>query len=281
MSTPTVDRTDPAPDPTDRFGDPGLRAAFGAELIKFRTARAPRRNLLLGTLLGIALSLLLAVATGATLSEWSEADRADFDPLLFPLSGSLFVAIFYSAVGVGTVMAEYSSGMARTTFTATPRRGRVLVAKSLVVALVTAVAGFFTVLVMLFGAQAIFAAYDAPTIGAGDPDLWRTVAAITVTAPIFPVIAVAVTFMLRSTAAALSTVLALIFLPSMFGGLLPRWWQENIISLLPGPASDSFALAHLDDSPMYLHPALGAVVTAAWVLGLLAVAKLFLERRDA
>lgn len=266
---------------SDDHPDPGLRAAFAAELMKFRTARAPRRNLLLGTLLGISLSFLLSFATGATFDDWGEADRADFDPLLFPLSGSLFVAIFYSAVGVSVVMSEYSTGMIRTTLTAVPRRGRVLVAKALVVSLVTAAAGLIAVLAMLLGSQAIFAAYDVRTVGLDDPELWRTVALVTVASPVFPVIAVAVTFLLRSTAASLSTVLALIFLPSMFGGLLPLWWQENVVSLLPGPASDSFALAHLQDSTMYLHPALGVVVTVVWVGGLLALANVALNRRDA
>lgn len=262
-------------------GDPGFRAAVGAEWSKLRTARAPRRNLVLGTVLGIGLSVLLAAVVSATFDDWSATERADFDPVLFPLSGSLFTAIFFAAVGVNVVMSEYTSGMMRLTLTATPRRGRVLAAKALVVAVATWIFGVIATAGMILASQAVFSSGDLPTAGFGDGDLWRTLLMLALLGPLFPVLAVALAVMLRSTAAALSTVLALIFAPGVLGGLLPSWWQENVLSLLPGPASDSVAIGHLDESAMYLHPAGASVVVAAWLIGLLALAHLALSRRDA
>jgi ABC-2 type transport system permease protein len=98
--------------------------------------------------------------------------------------------------------------------------------------------------------------------------------------PLFPVIGIAVTVVLRSTAASLSAVLALIFVPSMFGSLLPSWWQRNVLSLLPGPASDSIAIGHLNESDMHLQPVV-AVVVIAWLAALLVLARVLLYRRDA
>ena len=54
------------------------------------------------------------------------------------------------------------------------------------------------------------------------------------TMPFFPLIGLALGFLLRSTAGAITAVLAIIWLPDMFGGLLPMWWPENVLSLLPG-----------------------------------------------
>lgn len=260
--------------------EPGFGATVRSEWIKARTARAPRRNLVLGTVLSIGVSLLLSVTVGATFDEWTPAQQADFDPVVFPLSGSLLLAIFYVAAVVGLVAPEYTSGMIRTTFTSTPRRRRILLAKAVVAAVATGVATLIALVGMIWGSQLVYSAYDLPTVGAGDGDLWRTAVALVVTGPLFPVLAVAIAFILRSAAAAVASTLALIFAPSMFGSLLPDWWQRNVISLLPGPTADSLALGHLQDSPQYLAPLPAAAVIVAWLIGSVAVAGRVLERRD-
>ena len=88
-------------------------------------------------------------------------------------------------------------------------------------------------------------------------------------------------FLFRSTAAAITSALALLFGPSFFGGLFPRWWQENVLSLLPGPAVDSVAIGHLTDSPMYLSVLPATLVTVAWLVAPLAVARQVLVSSDA
>lgn len=261
--------------------DPGLRAAVAAEWSKLRTARAPRRNLVLGTVLGIAMSLLLSLVVGATYADWPASEQAAFDPVLYPLSGSLIMAIFYVAASVGAVAPEFGTGMIRLTLTATPKRGRVLAAKVIVVTVAVTVASAVALVAMVLGSQAIFAANDLPTAGLGDADLQRTLVFLVLTGPVFPALSVAIAFLLRTAAASISTVLALIFLPSILGGLLPEWWQRNILSILPGPASDSIAVAHLDRTPMHLHPVAALVVLVVWIGGSLLLARRTLDHRDA
>ena len=279
------------PNPTEAGGppgmeasghtDPGFKATLASELIKFRTATTPRRNLLLGVLLSVGLSTLIAFVFGAAWDELQPVDRASFDPIVFPLAGSLFLVIFFVAVGVNVVAGEYNSGMMRLTLTATPKRGRVLYAKVIIVSVATAIAGLVAYLAMFGISQVIFGAFDLPTASFGDADVQRLLLVSALVGPLFPVIAVALTFLFRSTAAALSTTLALIFAPSIFGGLLPGWWQRNILSLLPGAASDSLAIGHLQDSEMYYQPAVAALVVVAWLVGFLALAQRSLTRRDA
>ncbi len=261
--------------------DPGLGAALRAEWIKARSARSPRRNLVLGTVLGIGLSLLLSFAAGASFSDWTPAQQADFDPITYTMSGALPMTIFYVAAVVGLVAPEYSSGMIRLTLLATPSRWRVLFAKVIVATAATSVGSLVTVVGMLAGGQLIFAAHDLPTVSLLEGDVARTVAMLVLTGPVFPVVAVVAAFVLRSAAGAVTATLALVFVPSMFGGLLPSWWERNVLSLLPGAAADSLSLGHLIDSPQHLHPLSAVVVLLVWIAGPLVLAGRMLTIRDA
>ncbi len=265
----------------DRTTGVGFGAALASEWIKARTSKGVRRNLLLGVLLGVGFSVLIAWALGATYDSWSAEDVATFNPLETSLAGGLFTAIFFSAAGVNFVAREYSSRMIRLTFAATPRRTRVIAAKAVVIGVLTLAATFVTTVAMIVVARLITGAYDMPAITFGDGQVWTTIALVSIVGPVFPVLAVFLTFMLRSTAASLSTVLALIFVPSMFGPLFPDWWKENVIAALPGPASDSVALSHIVDSDLYLPRGVAAVVTVAWIVVFFVAARAIVSRRDA
>ncbi len=99
--------------------------------------------------------------------------------------------------------------------------------------------------------------------------------------PFFPVFGLALGFLFRSGAAGITSVLGLLWLPLIFGEVLPMWWRENIISLLPGTAVDSFTLGHITTSPTYLDPAIGAAVATAWLGAIIGAAYLTFARRDA
>jgi hypothetical protein len=77
--------------------------------------------------------------------------------------------------------------------------------------------------------------------------------AASLTAPLVPLIGAALGAILRSTASAITTVLSIIFVPSIFGGLLPDVLQENVMRYLPGNASDQLLMTTTDtDSLLYL-----------------------------
>jgi hypothetical protein len=120
-----------------------------------------------------------------------------------------------------------------------------------------------------------------PTAGLGDARLWQTVILLTVLGPVFPVLGVMAAMILRNGVGAIAVVLALIFAPEILGAMLPDWWRRNVVSLLPGPATDAVGIGHLTDSDLYLHPAAAGAVLAAWLAAASAVAWLALNRRDA
>jgi ABC-2 type transport system permease protein len=128
----------------------------------------------------------------------------------------------------------------------------------------------------------VFAAYDVPTASLSDSDTLRAIAGLTITTPVFPIIGVAVAFMLRSAAGAITAVLALLFLPSMFGGLLPSRWQEDVLAWLPGPLADSISIGFLsEDSPMTKSVWEASIGLVVWLALFLGVAWTLLNRRDA
>ena len=65
----------------------------------------------------------------------------DVDPLGTVLKGSAVGLLAVIALGAMFITAEYRRGLIRTTFAASPRRGRVLAAKAIVIGAVTFVAG--------------------------------------------------------------------------------------------------------------------------------------------
>jgi ABC-2 type transport system permease protein len=129
--------------------------------------------------------------------------------------------------------------------------------------------------------QMVFAAYDLPTASLTDADARRAMIGLVATAPVFPIIGVVAAFVLRSAAGAITLVLALLFVPGMFGALLPRRWQEDVLAYLPGSLADSVAMHHLDaDNPLYADPTLAAVLLVVWIVVLIGGTWYLLNRRD-
>ncbi len=257
-------------------------STLASEWTKLVSLRSTYITLGLAVILSIAFTVLVVIVVGANWDNLSASEREDFDPITISFFGSIFSAILIVVLGVNAVASEYSSGMIRLTLTATPRRGRLLVAKLLAIGIVTLVIGFALQVAQFLITQFILGSYDVPTVKLSDTDALRVVIANGVMSPILPVIAATVAVLLRNTAAAITSVLALIFAPAIFGPLFPNWWQENVLSYVLGPATDSIAIGHLDsDEPTRLSLGGAIVVVAAWVAAFVGMAYATLVKRDA
>ncbi len=250
---------------------------LAAEWSKLATLRSTYLTLGLGLVLSIGTTALVCLALGSTQDDWS----ADFSPITTSMVGNIWALIISSVFGALVMSREYSGGMIRLTLSATPRRGRVLGAKVLLVAGIILVLGLLTTVGMFLVGQAILGAYGMPTTDLGDADAQRMVLGLGATMPVFPLIGLALGALLRNTAGAITGVLGLLWLPQIVGQFLPRWWQEHVISLLPGSAVDSVTLGHIESSFSYSDPAVGAVIAAAWLLAVVGAAYVTLLRRDA
>jgi len=263
-----------------RFARPGLIAALQAEWTKLVSIRSTFTVVGLGIILAIASSAGLSAAIGSSWDELNPAQQASFDTLPITFFGTLFTTIFFCVLGVSTVVSEYSSGMMRLTLSANPRRTRVLLAKVVIVAGVTLVAGLIAAFGSFLASQSIFDAYGMPARTLGDPDALRTTIVVGITSAVFPLMGVSLGFVLRSTASALTSIMAFVFVPGLFGPLLPLWWQENLLRYLPGSAIESLAMANTN-SVQHLNAAPAAAVVVGWLILALAVAHTTFLRRDA
>jgi ABC-2 type transport system permease protein len=256
-------------------------ATLRSEWTKISSLRSTKVMLACSLIFALALTALLALVVGKTWGDWKPADRRDYEPIGAALIGSLASAIFFLVIGVKAATAEYGAGMMRLTLTATPRRGRVLAAKALVVTAVTLVAGLVCNVAMFLLAKAILSSYGIETPSLTDPDALRAVLGSAALTPLFPVIGLALGIALRSTAATIIAVLAVIFGPPFLGGVLPQSWQGDTLEYLPMAAGDAISIGHLPDTAAGLSPAVGALVVAGWLVVFLGGAWAVFERRDA
>lgn len=254
-----------------------FRDTLAAEWIKLVALRSTYLMLGLGLLFSVGTSALVCLALGSTRESWP----ADVSPVTTSMVGNIWALIVSSVFGALVVSREYGGGLIRLTLTATPRRGRVLAAKLILVSLITLVFGLVATVGMFLVGQAVLGAYGMPTASLADADARRMVLGLGATMPAFPVIGVALGVLLRSTAGAITVVLGLLWLPQIVGAFLPRWWQEHVISLLPGSAVDSITLGHIESSFSYSDPAVGAAIAGVWLAVLIGAAFVALHRRDA
>ena len=171
--------------------------------------------------------------------------------------------------------------MIRLTLTATPRRGRVFAAKLILVNSIVLVFGVITTVGMFLVTQTILNAYGMPLAGLEDADTRGIVLGLGVAMPFFPVLGLCLAVLLRNTAGAITTVLALLWLPQIFGEVLPMWWRENVVSLLPQSGMDSLTLAHIENSPNFSEPTVAVAIVAVWLVAIVGAAYLRFVRSDA
>ncbi|MGC0416266.1 ABC transporter permease [Embleya sp. AB8] len=122
------------------------RDLIAAEWIKFRTLRSTPVILLLLILLAGYVAYRSARGAHASWPGYDAGFREAFDlghEICYPPAYLLLMTIA-GVVGAQTVVGEHASGLIRTTLIAVPARGRVMVAKAVVVSGVLAVVGLIT-----------------------------------------------------------------------------------------------------------------------------------------
>lgn len=225
-----------------------------SEWTKLRSLRSATWTLaaMAGGILGIA------VFVGATRSL-----QPDDTVLGGSLTGAGFGLIVGASFGVLMMTREYAAGTIRTTFTACPRRLTVLAAK----ATLTAVAMFVVALgacLLAHQIGAVMLAGDGYAPGAPWPALLGVAACFSVTG----LLGLAVGTLLRHSAGAITTMVAAILAPSLFGPLGD--WQRWVTGASPLAALEK--LSQTSDAAPDVVGSLGAWPSLALACGYAAVA---------
>jgi ABC-2 type transport system permease protein len=254
---------------------PGFPDTLRAEWIKFWSVRSTFWSTAMLFVLGAGLTVLVC----ATSAEWLASGEADESPLSFVTWGLLFAQITAIALGTLVVTSEYGTGMIRATLAATPRRGAVLAAKALVLSSTLFVVGTVTAFAGYLGGN-WFLDREGIGIALNDDGVLRAMFGSGLYLAGLGLFAAAVGLLIRHTAAALSIVLALVFVVGSMAFLLPGTWGEWTAKLMPGNAGSGVATP-VSFNPGLLGPWVGFGVFAGEVAALVLVAWLVFRRRDA
>jgi ABC-2 type transport system permease protein len=251
-----------------------LQRVIGSELIKLRSLRSSRYALIAIALLVILLGVFMAV--GEVVAE-PEGNGETVDALGGSLSGVGIAELIAAALGVLVVTGEYSSGMIRSTFTAVPRRWLVVVAKALVVASAVFAAAVAATLLAFTVAQQLLAS-DGKPISFSGPGVLRALVGAALYLAVVAVLGAGFGWLLRSTAGALMTLFAILYLLPVLEVVLPRRVGDTVMPYLPANAGS--AMMQLTPGDL-LAPWTGFAVLLGYATVLLGAAVLVVQRRDA
>jgi hypothetical protein len=211
------------------------------------------------------------------------------DPVQAALFGILIGLMVVAAMGVLYMTSEFKRGMIRTTFAASPRRGRVLAAKALVLGSTAFVLGLVaTVVSFRLGLPLLrdggFAPPAYPTPKLTEWPVLRAVIGTAAFVALIAVFALGVGAILRHSAGAITAVLALVILPAFVAIALPTTGALWLMRLTP---AGGFAIQRakpptnmLAEAWSSIDPWAGLGVVCAYAVVALALAAWLLRRRD-
>jgi ABC-2 type transport system permease protein len=254
---------------------PGFSSTLRAEWIKFWSVRSTTWSTAMLFVLGAGLTVLVC----ATNAEWLASGEADEHPGSFVTFGMTFAQITAIVLGTLAVTSEYGTGMIRATLAATPRRGAVLAAKAVVLTGTLFVVGTVTAVAGYLGGN-WFLTNEGVGLALTDDGVLRSLLGSGLYMAGLGLLAAGVGLLIRHTAAALSVVLALVFVVGNMVFLLPGAWGEWAGKLMPGNAGSAVA-APVSFNPNLLDPWAGFAVFSAEVAVVLIAGYLVFRRRDA
>jgi len=256
-----------------------FRATAHSEWIKFRSVRSGPAVLLATAVILPVTAWLLGGYYGHAWATMSPASQASFDPVFISLRGIEGAQLFVGALGVITATGEYTSGLIRSTFIATPQRAQVLAMKAMIFAAV--VWSWCTLLsfAAFFIGQALLS-NPAKHVAIGDPGVLTAVFGGGLYLTAVGLLGLFIGVLLRRTPGALAALFGILLVLPVAVGLLGGTIGAQLAEFLPDSGGEEiFKLLH--GGAYTLGPWQGFAVLAAYVAAAAAAAFLLLRRRDA
>jgi ABC-2 type transport system permease protein len=223
----------------------------------------------------IGLGAILCISQAGQWTTMTGPERRLFDPTSCSLFGVVFVgAVLLAALGVRSVTSEYSTGMIRSTFTATPTRRRVLSAKASVTAAFVFPLALFADVVSFELGQRIFAAKHIQ-VAFTHPGVLEAVVYGAVSVSLIAMIGVGLGGLIRHTAAATTALVLVIVGGVTLGQYVPAGLREY----LPGTALQAAVM--VNHSAGLLRPGTAIAVLGIYAAITLATASIQMAHRDA
>ena len=262
-----------------------MTRALSAEWTKLRSVGSMR-----WTLAGALVSM---VVFGVLLCAGTQTDgclQDQCEDMVMVALGGVYLAQFAVAVlGVLAITSEYATGLIRVTFVAEPRRRLVLAAKALtlaaavfVVGLVASAASYAIGHAMLVG-NGFTPAHGYPGASITDGPILRAIFGTALYLSGVGLLSLGVATVLRHTAAAISLVIALLWVPLIAASFISESAPWDVLLLRVTPMMPGISIQRTiertDSLPIGEWAGLG--VSGLWALGAMLVALWLIARRDA
>ncbi|MFI8522272.1 ABC transporter permease [Streptomyces sp. NPDC085481] len=242
-----------------------------SEWHKLWTVRSTWATLLTATALVLGVGILM----GATYTPGG--GDADIDTVVLSLYGSQLGAISLAVLGVLLTAGEYTTGLARATFTAVPRRLPVLWAKAAVFTGTVFLVSVLTALLTFEVAQ-IFLSDTEQAASLTDDGVLAALAGNAAAGTLLGLIALGLGAALRSVPGALGAFIGgVMVLPEVLG-TLPYESVETAIRYFPTQAAG--ALGSATPAPGAASPGTALLALVLWAGAALAVPAVSLRHRD-
>lgn len=293
MSTATTSRHSAAPGPaaSDRSGLTFPRV-LKSEWIKVTTVPSTVILLAISVVVMVGLAALgawqIVVVLDLINSAGSPEEAASFgDPQMYqdfvrdiPSSGIFFGQLLIASLAVVLIASEWGTGMIRSTFSAVPKRTPALLAKNLIIAVISFIVGAGAAFVSFLVAQPILSGGDL-TLSLDDDGVLASILNTGTCLALIAVFSMAIGTLLRNTAGGVVTAIGIIFVLPMVVSLVEGIadWIPDAARFLPSNAGTQLVLA----GPVAegdLTQLQGGLVLAGWAALLLIVSLIVTKRRD-
>lgn len=288
MTTLTAHPQSPSPVDAVERDSSAYRLSFPrlmrAEWIKFTTLRSTWWSIGLVAVVSLGLSVLMALSMNSMMGEDPAMATAGHNEQLVTVVtfSTVLTQLLAITLGVILITGEYSTGMIRSTLTATPRRTPAAIAKALVVGVT-----MFVMAVVVFAIVAPVVGWIAPGGGLDLSDPASSVAPLLGAAlylALTAVMGVGIGFIIRNGPGALAAGIGLLFVAPIIVSFFPPVgdfeWLHDLASYLPSNAGQSLFLGNgISGTGLDTVPAL--LTIGAWALAALVTGSTVLKMRDA
>ncbi len=266
--------------PHDDAGTTGvsLPRVIRSEWTKLWSLRSTRWSLALACVFMLGLGPLAAAIEMSRWNQMSFFERATIDPVGKGVAGWNLAILAIGVLGVMTITGEYATGSIRSTLMAVPKRLPVLWAKILVYFSVTFVLIAITAVLGYTISQAIYSQHHI-NVPLGQDSSTRVVLGAVLFVTVTGIFCMALGAILRVTAGAISTYVAVMFVLPPFMELLPQSFQNAIDKWLPLNAGEGITKDYTQ--PHMFAPWTGFAVFCGYTLILVALGAYLLKKRDA
>ena len=255
---------------------------LAAEWTKIRSVRSTIWSLLAFVVVAIGFSTLVAAVVS---NNWNQpGPHPNHATLISDPTALIFGAGFgigqlaICVLGVIVITSEYSSGTIRASLLAAPLRLPVLAAKAVVFAVLDLVASAITVFAVFFIATAILRSHVSITLS--QPGVARADIGAILYLTVLGLFALGIGGLIRHTAGAIATVIALVLVVPPLISLIPGTIANHIHGYLPTVAGQLVGQTSQQPADV-LSPWQGFGVFCVWTAVVLAACGYLLVRRDA